>query len=386
MAIVERKRKGKPARGRGRTFYEVVVWVSGVRAATRCFETKAEAHVWHERTKRRFESGKAGAGDMTLGQVVAEYERQELPGKTAGTAFRLRGKFRLFAESPIARVPMADFGGGHVDQLIEWLLEHPTAHNPNRKSFAMELKALGAVLGYYRDEFDDVFVSPVTRRHRKRALFKGAVPAKPKDHYLSAADAQRFFGALARQLDPVYHDLAMVQVIMGLRIGEAAGLRRDAVDFVKGTIMVKRTREWRTAAGGPSQVIANRTKTVESSRLLPMPTAVNLILMKALNRNPDALEVFRNRQGLLPTDSSIRHAYRRAFRLCGLPWTGTHICRDTNATLGILGGRMEAVQVNLGHTSARQTEGYARVHAVIENKVPQVVAEQLEACKKSSRG
>jgi len=45
--------------------------------------------------------------------------------------------------------------------------------------------------------------------------------------------------------------------------------------------------------------------------------------------------------------------------------------------LALAGASLEAVRVNHGHASIVETEGYAKVHAMIENVVPGKVAELL---------
>ena len=86
---------------------------------------------------------------------------------------------------------------------------------------------------------------------------------------------------------------------------------------------------------------------------------------------------FHMPNGKLLCDGTIRSVYGKAFRQIGLPWAGSHICRDTNATLALAGASLEAVRVNHGHASIVETEGYAKVHAMIENVVPGKVAELL---------
>lgn len=378
MAVTKRKRTGKPRRGQRAVFYQAVVWVNGVRVAEQCFDTEAAAHNWHDRTKARFNSGRGPSGDLTLGQVIQNYREMEFPTLTEGTRKTVDLKLKFLAESPAATLRMQDFNGQAVDGLIAWFLAHPRAGTATRSSFLKELKQLQVILGFYRDTYDDQFVSPVTRRQRRRTFFKGVPARKSQDYYLSLEQARSWFVALAAQLNPVYLDLARFQVIMGTRVGEAVALCWDAVDFNRKTISIQRTMDWVEEDGTKCRKIANRTKTPSSRRTLPMPPQVEAILKEARRRHPDSTVVFRNPNGSLLNYEAVRQAYNRAFEKAGLPWSGTHICRDTNATLAVMTARTEAVQVNLGHSSVRETEGYAKVHAIVENIVPATVANMLD--------
>lgn len=385
MAVTKRKRKTNPWRAE--------VFVSGIRIASRQFETAAAAHAWHDQTKRRYQQGKGLMGEMTLADVIRRYREVEFPGKVGPTRRRREARFKFLEESPVAKVRMADFDGGKVELLLDWLVRHPRAATPTRRSFVEELKSLRVVLGFYRDCYDAQFVPPVTRWHRKRALFKGPLPRKPKDFYLPPEHARRWLAALARQRNPVFHGVALFQLVMGARVGEACAICDDAVDFERGIVTIKRTMEWVNEDGSKCRRIVDRTKTPESRRELPMPVEVARVLREAFARQPAVLyrsegrlvrAAFHMASGAMLHDETVRGAYTKAFAEIGLTWTGSHICRDTNGTLALRSASLEAVRVNHGHASVVETEGYAKVHAMVENIVPTSVAALLFGSKGAS--
>ncbi len=381
MGVTKRKRKAKP--------YQAEVYVSGVRVDTQCFETKAAACAWHDETKRRYEQGWGPIGEMTVADVIARYREVEFPSKVGPTRRRREMRFRLLEKAPIAKVAMRDFSGGTVTMLLDWLVKQDVARTPTRTSFLAELKALRVVLGFYRDYYDAKFVPPMTKWHRQRALFKGPLPKKAKDFFLPPDHARKWFGELARQRNPVFLDTAITQVVLGTRIGETCALCEDAVDFDRGTVIVKRTMEWMNEDSTKCRRIVERTKTADSRRELPLPPEIARIFKAALARQPAVLHktsegklvrvIFHMPDGALMFDETVRAAYSRAFKQAGLPWSGSHICRDTNGTLGLKGASLEAVRVTLGHSSVVETEGYAKVHAMIENVIPGNVARLLFA-------
>lgn len=378
MGIAKRKRK-KPQRGQKSIFYQAEVWVSNVRIASQTFETRAAAVVWHDTTKRRYEQGRGPMGEMTLRDVIARYREKDYVALVASTKKRWRRLLGLIEDSPVAKVQMANFNAGTVSLLVDWLLKQPTAKEPTRTSFTKELKMVSALSSFYREEYDETFVAPVTKKHLRAGRFK-PVQAKRKDFFLSAEDLAKWFEALRKHRDPVYHAIAVFQVVMGARIGEAAGLCWDAVELDRGVLEIRRTMDWQVGEIKKTEV-ADRTKTESSRRTLPVPPMIADLLMAANARFPDSAEkdpkdrvVFLNRFGRLTDDNTIRLAYTKAFEAVGLPWTGSHICRYTNGTLGLPGSSTEAVMVSLGHTSTTQTLHYAKARAVVANPVPGLIA------------
>lgn len=386
MAVVKRKRKRK--NGKTSTFWEAEVFVSGVRLATQTFDTQAAAARWHDETKAAYESGRGAFGEMTLGRVIELYREKEFPVLVEGSRRQARNRLKLIEPSPVASKRMRDVDAHTVDTYLDWVLKHPSAENPNRTSFVKELKFLSVLFGFYREHYDERFPNPVMKRHFKRARYKGALPKKADDHFMPVDHANRWLAELRRQRDPLYRRLGQFQVIMGTRIGETGALCWDKVDFERGVVHIHRTMVWRDELGRKVRQIVNRTKTPESRRTLPMPPEVRELLLEARAAHPDSTVVFRQAYGHLVAYDNVRQAYNRAFEAAGLPWTATHICRDTNGTLPLLDEqvRTEAVRVNHGHTSVKQTEGYAKARAVVKNVVPETVARLLAGGEEKNPG
>jgi len=56
MAVIKRFRNLKSSKKKT-VFYEAQVYVQGVRVALRTFQTRAEAEVWHDKTKSDYVAG-----------------------------------------------------------------------------------------------------------------------------------------------------------------------------------------------------------------------------------------------------------------------------------------------------------------------------------------
>jgi integrase len=364
VGVTKRKRKKNP--------FQAEVYLAGEMVASEVFPTRSAAWAWHEKTKRKLQAGHLPAQEMTLLDVIDVYrETDDFQGHVALTRRTFNDRIKLIEESPLAHVKMEDLSSKSIDRLLDWLLKQPGAKNPQRKSFDMELKQLGIVFTYYRDYQDEHFVSPITKRHRKRSKFKGVQPRR-SDYFLPPDHIALWLEALLQEMDPVYYRLAVMQLIFGLRVSEAAALQWDAVDLERKLLEVKRVMEWDDEDGKNKREIQNRTKTPSSRRTLPIPSSALFVLKAARDSFPDSLVVFRNVYGKLVAYNSVLQAYNRAFKRAELPWTSTHITRHTNGTHGLSAGKA-AVQVNLGHASDRETEVYAKVQAVTANVVPEIV-------------
>lgn len=374
MTVTEKRTK------KGRR-YRVEVYVAGVRVAQRYCATKSEAHTWHDETKRRYESGRAPTDQMRFREVLDLYKARELP--TAATSTKRRfGMLAGFVErAPLAATPMGELDVRAIDRFLDWALEQPEAKTKARHSFVKELRLVTQLCRYFRDHLDERYAPPVMKRHYKRARFKKVTPRR-KDYFVRAEEIGPFLAQLAAMPDPVYAEIAIFQLVMGLRIGETAALAWDKVDLwerelwdhaeqLAGFVKVERTMDWHDAEGKRVRTPDDRVKTPESLRTLPIPPLVAELLTGIKERGRYPGVVFANKKGLAVDDGTVRDNYERAFVRAKLPWPGsTHLLRHTNATLGAIGGDLAAVMVNLGHASLEQAQEYAKLHAITKNTVP----------------
>ncbi len=369
MAVTKRKRKKNP--------YRAEIFVSGVRVASAVFETKTAAQVWHDKTKKRWESGRGPLGEISLGELLEQYRDLEVPRMARSVQHRRKGLLAFLGECPVADRRMEGFDGRSVDDLVRWMLAHPRAKTPTRSSFYMELRTLRAVLHWFKAEQDELFVVPITKRHFRNARFKTKV-ARRTDFFIPEEKLGPWLEALGRRKDPVFRAIGLTQIVMGLRISELASICWDSVDLDRNLIHVRRTMDWFDENGKPIREAADRTKTPTSARSLPIPALVRAVLIERKRCHPLSTLVFRTRLGRPVRYKSVCANYELAFEEAGLDWSGTHICRHTHGTLGVKDGRTSEVQVSLGHSSERETLIYAKVHSIIENRIPGKVAELIE--------
>ena len=273
-------------------------------------------------------------------------------------------------DSPMARVRMSELNSSHIDLWLEWLKDHPKVDHKRRKSFIEELKVLGHILHWYHHYKDSSFIVPIVRRHRSMCFYKETVSRRP-DYYMKPEEVRLWIDWMKsnRRMDKVFWRLASFMVLTGVRVGEACGLKWDAIDLEKGLVNIFRVVGWDRISKRPFFVEGAKTK--ESLRTLLLPKEL-IQLLKEIKLEQVKLEkpeeefVFLNKNGKTPIYPSIRYAFTRGFKALGLPWQGTHICRHTFATMALYATRdLPSVQAHLGHTTPQMTERYAKLAKMI---------------------
>lgn len=164
---------------------------------------------------------------------------------------------------------------------------------------------------------------------------------------MSAEEIHKFLEV--NKNDPHYW-LYVIAMNTGMRRGELAGLLWDAIDFEKGFIQIKRLRD--------RNGLADRTKTRNSQRRIPISDAVRegLLYLKERNLHPEY--VFCTTYGK-PFDEG--HAYwyfQRAQEKAGLTnHYRFHDLRHTFASHFVMnGGSLYDLQKLLGHARFEETK------------------------------
>jgi len=184
-----------------------------------------------------------------------------------------------------------------------------------------------------RDLAPGILKPPGTKRSLPRGVGADQVAA-----LLGACDPATAIGA---------RDLALVLVLvrLGLRAGEAAGLRLDDIDWTKGQVTV-------TGKG--------------REHTLPLPVDVGQALEAWLRLRPPALDravfVRMNAPRQMMTTSGISGVVARLSGLAGIDPIYAHRLRHT-AAMGVLasGGSLTEAKELLGHLHAGTTMAYAKV-------------------------
>lgn len=156
------------------------------------------------------------------------------------------------------------------------------------------------------------------------------------------------------------HDLVTFMVATGLRIGEALGVVRSAVDLDQGTVAVRATV---LRVKGRGLILKPKPKSLDGERILKLPTwAVHMLAKRACQWESTSelasmTPVFASPVGGgLRDPSNTQRALREAFKAAGMQGLTSHAFRKTVATLmdeAGLTARQAADQ--LGHAKPSMT-------------------------------
>lgn len=353
--------------GKKVVFYHAEVYVRGVRLKDRTFDTQAAAYAWHDEEKEKLLNGSPTVGEqeMTFADCLKQYREWAETRLRRSSLQNYECRLPYFTESFLMKLRMKEVNSQNVDLWIKWLLKHPSAKNPGRKSFLKELKGLSVVLHWYRNYVDANYVIPITRRHREMVQYKPVTARRP-DYFARPEEIRAWIGWLQNHRNPVYAELATFMVLTGCRVGEATGLMWDAVDLNLKVARISRTVSWDHWTRKP--VLQETTKTEESTRLVVLPETLVRLLKEMKLRTGGTGLVFRGRDGDLLKYNAIQSAFNAGFAALNLPWRSTHICRHTYATMALFATRdLTSVQASLGHRSREVTEKYAKAVALLNS-------------------
>ena len=285
---------------------------------------------------------------------------------------------------------MDQIGAKAIDDWIRWLKLRADQGSRCRRSFREELRLLSTVFGWYRENHDHTFQTPILRRHRPMV----DLPEKTKrraDYYMRPEEAWSWLECLKNRRDPIYYRLGLTMLLTGIRMGEASGLCWDSVSLnasSRSTITIRRTLSWSHRTKEP--YLVQSVKSASSERTLPIPDEVGEVLLQMREnklRSPLWKDlVFVNSKGNALQDNTIRGNFNAAFREANLSWSGSHVLRHSFATIGLQAeGDMARIQAVMGHSSPSQTAAYAKVIALQRSTVSDKVSQSIRSSQESGR-
>lgn len=190
---------------------------------------------------------------------------------------------------------------------------------------------------------------------------------------------------IAAAVPPSLRALVVLAAGTGLRQGEAFGLTRDRVNFLRREVTIDRQLVG-VDGGAP---VFGPPKTSASNRVVPLP----VVVVDALAAHVAAYDVpadgllFTVDDGAPITRQRFGHLWRPVAREAGLPvGTGLHALRHYYASLLIrYGESVKTVQARLGHASAAETlDTYSHLWPDSDDRTREAVDSVLGAAGTSS--
>jgi integrase len=250
---------------------------------------------------------------------------------------------RVTAADPTC-VRVASIGRGHLEDYKCWLAERPGKKTPK-----LTTTTIRHSLGLLRTFFERIIDWDYDDAPAKVPIFPGDFPQpdEPLPKFLDDPTAAKFMAALA--VDPNPRRRLMVELLArtGMRAGELAALRDDAMIRIGDTF-------WLRVPVGK----------LHNDRYVPLhPILVELITNYRTQRGPSSSGLLVQRDDGQPFDRRTIHRYvATVAKRAGVGHVHPHQLRHTLATQAINRGMsLEAIAALLGHRTMRMTLVYARI-------------------------
>lgn len=325
----------------------------------RCATADTEAAAWEagRRMLGEADAKKALHVDptrQTLGAYLAEWlERKTAEGRKPKTLFEYERVIRTIITPALGTTPLQDLSPAAVQRWQDGLAPTPTT--PGAAQAALAYRTLRSALS------DAARLGLVPANPAARA--RPAMRAPRKRPGFSLQEAQAILVAASREdLAPLFRFL----LYTGLRLGEALGLRWDAVDLARNRVTVRSNR-----VGVGSKMVDGSPKVERSVRTMALLRgAVEALRDQQAKQAQTRLAagaawqeeglVFTTRVGRGLSDNNVDRAFRRVRTRAGVRGLPLNSMRHATASILLGSGVPVAVAAKMmGHSVAMFCETYA---------------------------
>ena len=159
----------------------------------------------------------------------------------------------------------------------------------------------------------------------------------------------------------------MLALHAGLRVGEVCALRVSDIDFLSGTLHVRRSVQ-RVTLHGVSQLLVQRPKSDSSERIIPLHPELLLLLQRVSAKLPPDAYLMTGREDRPMDPRTCQYQFTVLLQRCGIRHRGFHALRHTFATICVeAGADIKSVSELLGHADIKTTLKLY-VHPSMESK------------------
>jgi integrase len=226
----------------------------------------------------------------------------------------------------------------------------------SRINYRHEFSLLSTLFKFYRNYEDENFVNPILDRHRERLCAKSRANKAHQIRFLNPVQENAFLNSFSE--NELFHDLALFQLQTGTRIGEAAAMEFQNIDFVRNELVVCQHIDWPRKKG--DNLILQKGTKGGPIRVIPLSPKCRELLLRRRNSVSSTL-VFPNASLSWISYREIQVFYDRAFEKADLIHRGSHTLRHTFAVQFLEQTKdIYALQRILGHASLEETQTYAK--------------------------
>lgn len=299
---------------------------------------------------------------LTFSDIWELYKEDYLTTIQSSSMMRRLQDAHFYEE--LMNVKMVHFNADVISEHIEVRKKKALLNPKSRRfNFDNDLKNLKAVLNWYRNEYDEQFVSPILRKHYTEGVIR-KIPKKKKK--LKKHELLAFFEALEKD-SLFWRDFAETQFFLSSRVQEPAGLLRQHVDLVSRVIEIENVMVW--GRDKKFMYLKDSPKNGED-REAGINDRLFEIMQRRLSDQPRkgwevcpksgiVLELVFHLKGKPLSYRQIQYHYNKALKRAGLShkYSSTHIMRHTMANM---------VRSQLGLDSAQAVGGW-KTRDIVEN-------------------
>lgn len=260
----------------GKVSYRVQVRLKGYPIQTATFERKTDAKLWAQQTESAIREGRhfktSAAKRHTFGEMIDRYMRDVLPGKPQSIVNQT--KQLNWWKAQIGSYSLADVTPALLGEQQDMLAAGIT-HKGTLRSNATVNRYLAALSHCYTiavNKWEWLEHSPM------RKVIKASEP-RGRVRYLSPDERARLLKACKECSNPYLYPVVVVALSTGMRQGEVMGLTWDAVDLVKGRIILQTTKNGErrtvTLAGHALELLKEHGKVRRMDSHLLFPSKEN---------------------------------------------------------------------------------------------------------------
>lgn len=306
------------------------------RQVMKAFALKRDAQRWLDDQIAHVARGTyvdPNAGRITFGEFYPEWATRQVWAPGTVLAMNLAA-----GSVPFADVPLRSLRRSHVEGWVKGMVNRGLAPG----TVHTRVNNVRAVLrGAVADRLipsDPSIGITLPRRRRPQAAMTLPTPAQ--------------VGALLEAAEPAFRAFVALCAFAGLRLGEAAALRVEDIDFLRRTLTVTR----QVQRGGKGRVEIRPPKYGSERDVYLAPGLVDLLAAHVARYCPDGDWIFTGEIRQPPHQNTVSYRWRTTTAAAGIDDLRLHDLRHFYAS-GLIASGCDVVTVQraLGHASATTT-------------------------------
>jgi integrase len=347
------------------------------------FQTKGDAQAWLAEERRLISQQQwTSPNDRAAKAAAAEAHRRELTfsayaeawlvGRVTSSGAPLRPSTNAGYRNSLDVHILPEFGHLPLDEISTAAIRQWRGRFSAQGRDAAGAKAYGVLKAILQTAEDDELIL------RNPCRLKGAGHSHKRRESIALSPTE--LADLAAAMPRQWRALTLMSGWCGLRIGEAAGLRRGDVDLDQGVIRVAQTAQY---LGTPARLVIGPPKSARGVRLVHMPAHVTTAMAEHLatrvGREPKDF-VWTRRDGQPLSRHTVLSAFRRAVESIGREDMVWHDLRHTANTLAADAGASQAtLQARMGHADPKVSAIYLHTSKAHDRRLADVLSRMADA-------